>query len=175
MLREASSVLSATQWMTHMPLPPRRGPAVILFTSRRLVAIVSHNSFVVLVFLVSHNYRAICCKTGDRHIAQMCMCKAKYQGGIAPFWGSAAEIADQYSRAKRSSSRENNGWLRVPPSNLWMRPCCARHPHPTSRDIGQTSIFQIRTNYESQGHFWMAMNAKHWDSSTIPESSARLG
>ena len=52
-----------------------------------LVAIVSQNYFV-LVFM---GYRTIMARyVAKRGIAQMCLCKTKFQGGggIAPFWGS---------------------------------------------------------------------------------------
>ena len=62
--------------------PHLRGPAAILFM---FVAIVSQNSVLVLM-----GYRTITARCVAKWgIAQMCLCKTKYQwGGIAPFWGS---------------------------------------------------------------------------------------
>ena len=45
-----------------LPLPPLRGPVAILFISRDTCS----DSIAKLFLWVSHNYRAICCKTGYR-------------------------------------------------------------------------------------------------------------
>ena len=60
-----------------------------------LVAIVSQNYFV----LVLMGYRTIIARyVAKRGIAQMCLCKTKYQGGgIAPFWGTA-NLPEKLSR-----------------------------------------------------------------------------
>ena len=60
-----------------------------------LVAIVSQNVFV-LVFM---GYRTIIARyVAKWGIAQMCLCKTKYQGeGLAPFWG-APNLPEKVSR-----------------------------------------------------------------------------
>ena len=81
-------------WRLGLPLPPpRAGKIKISETSTKLVAIVSQNSFG-LVFM---GYRTVIARyVAKWGIAQMCLCKAKYQGGVSHHFGGVLASLIKY-------------------------------------------------------------------------------